>query len=322
MSEFESCHFPIIDLEHGDPQVLRDSLDRYGFFYLKTSLAPASLLAEVHSQSVRFFSQPLALKQLALANAYNRGYTPFREEVLDPAVQQGGDLKEGYYLGSEPPLGPDGQPVLDSSFAGPNVYPPNLGPEWREAMLRYHGAMCEVGQRTAGLLALALGMEEGFFAPFLRPPLALLRLLHYSEDRSDVAQGLFGAGAHSDYGMLTFLWTDGTPGLQVLLRDGRWYNVPHVEGCFVVNIGDMVQRWTNDHITSTVHRVVKLVPQERYSMPFFYEPNFNTEVVCLPQFCVDREARYPPTTSGQHLLDKYKQTHTSFVDPREEKKSE
>ena len=94
--------------------------------------------------------------------------------------------------------------------------------------------------------------------------------------------------------------------MQVKTKKGAWEDVPPRKGAFIVNIGDMLQRWTNDRYQSTVHRVVNKSRKERYSIPFFYEPNFDCVVSCLKS-C--GEARYAPTTSGQYLLDKYAATH-------------
>ena len=129
----------------------------------------------------------------------------------------------------------------------------------------------------------------------------------------------FGILFHLDYGMLTFLLTDDVPGLEILQKangseEGKWLAIEPRPGAFIVNLGDMLARWTNDLYASTVHRVVNRTGQQRFSIPFFFEPNFDTVVECLPQ-CVseERPSRYPePTTSGEFLLAKYAITHTFF----------
>jgi len=139
--------------------------------------------------------------------------------------------------------------------------------------------------------------------------------------------------------MFTFLITDGTPGLQVWREGGKeggrdgggiWQDVPAVEGAFIVNLGDMLQRWTNDVFRSTKHRVlIKGGGREggreggRYSAPFFYEPNFDTLVECLPGFEGEKgERRYAPVKSGEYLLGKYRQTHKDFVEGKPKPKQE
>ena len=100
--------------------------------------------------------------------------------------------------------------------------------------------------------------------------------------------------------MITLLATDDTPGLQILTKDGTWMDVPPKENAFIVNIGDMLERWSNGLYKSTVHRVLTSGEKERYSMPFFFEPSFDTVVECLPVCCSkDNPPKFPPTTSGK-----------------------
>jgi isopenicillin N synthase-like dioxygenase len=105
----------------------------------------------------------------------------------------------------------------------------------------------------------------------------------YTPEQSTPASGVLACGAHSDYGMFTLLTTDDVPGLQILPRGGsEWIDVPPRAGAFVVNIGDLLQRWSNDVFKSTVHRVVNHEARERFSMPFFFEPNFDCVGACAP----------------------------------------
>lgn len=142
--------------------------------------------------------------------------------------------------------------------------------------------------------------------------MAALRLLRYGAVKSDIQSGVFGAGAHTDYGLITLLSTDENPGLQIFLQ-GEWIDVPPRADAFIVNIGDMGERWTNGVFQSTRHRVVNLTGKERYSVPFFYEPNYSCSVACFPS-CVSASnpAKYAPTTSGEHLVEMYRQTHAAF----------
>jgi isopenicillin N synthase-like dioxygenase len=119
---------------------------------------------------------------------------------------------------------------------------------------------------------------------------------------------------HSDYGMITLLLTDENPGLQIQLKDsGDWVDVPFRKNAFIVNLGDMLERWTNGMFRSTTHRVITDGKTERYSLPFFYEPNFDTVVTCLDVCCSkENPPKWGPITSGQHLLDKYHATHADF----------
>ena len=147
-------------------------------------------------------------------------------------------------------------------------------------------------------------MPEDFFEDKLTEPMATLGPLHYPPHGGTISERRLGAGAHTDFGCLTLLAQDPVGGLQVMNAAGQWIDAPHIAGSFVVNIGDMMARWTNDIFASTRHRVINVSGRDRYSMPFFYDPNFAAEVACLDS-CRDTEhpPKYPPTTSGQHLLD-------------------
>lgn len=162
-------------------------------------------------------------------------------------------------------------------------------------------------------LALALGLPKTFFDKDFEDPMALLRLLHYAAVKSIPEEGLYAAGEHTDYGMITLLLTDGTPGLQVQTKTGQWIDVAPRKGAFVVNLGDMLERWSNGLFRSTPHRVLTQGETERYSVPFFYEPNFDAHVACLDVCCSQNNPpKFEPTTSGEHLLYKYRQTHADF----------
>eukprot|EP00386_Alphamonas_edax_P009497 GDKI01031221.1.p1 GENE.GDKI01031221.1~~GDKI01031221.1.p1 ORF type:complete len:371 (-),score=71.63 GDKI01031221.1:163-1275(-) len=318
---------PIIDMRKSEQECAVDMYNactQYGFFYLVNHGMSQELIDSVAQHSRTFFSLPLEEKERVMANMHdknNRGYTPFREEILDPKRQTIGDTKEGYYIGPEQP------PGKHFPLHGPNVWPDLPG--WRETMETYMSQMTSLSHRLLRVLSLSLSLPPTHFHPHFTHPMAFIRLLHYSPEPSSPADGIFGAGEHTDYGMLTLLWTDGTPGLQIRPREQggmgegkerklthtqEWMDVPHIPGAFVVNLGDMLQRWTNDLYSSTPHRVVSVGDTDRYSIPFFFEPNFDTLVECLPTCCSkDNPPRYPPTHSGQHLLDLYEKTHTNFA---------
>lgn len=278
----------------------------------------ATFMQQVFEQSRKFFALPLYLKAKYLRNQNHKGYTPFFDETLDVAKQSKGDCKEGYYLGVEVPKD---LPRASTGFYGPNVWPSeDLLPGWRETMGRYHAETMKVGYRVASLIAQALNLEQDFFKKPGRMdyPIAVLRLLHYSGEKSIPEDGIYGAGAHSDWGLLTLLACDGTPGLQIC-KDKHaepqiWESVQPVEGAFVVNLGDMLERWSNNAFRSTLHRVITS-GKERFSIAFFMDPNYECLVKCLDT-CTSKEnpAKYPPILSGEYLLERYGETHATMPD--------
>jgi isopenicillin N synthase-like dioxygenase len=146
----------------------------------------------------------------------------------------------------------------------------------------------------------------------MQRPTAILRLLRYPPNPRAAAMtdGQLGCGAHSDYGYLTILAQDEVGGLQVQNRAGKWIDARPVPGAYVCNIGDMMAQWTNDRFAATQHRVISSPDRERYSIPFFFHPDFDTEVACLPSCqSADNPPRYAPTTTGAHILQRLQEAY-------------
>jgi len=275
-----------------------------GFFYAVNHGVTEEMIARVYAEAKRFFALPEAVKeQVAIEkSSCHRGWFRIGGENLDPAKQAEGDLKEGYKIGRDlPPSHP--RVLAGVPLHGPNQWPDFL-PGWREVMQAYYDEMVELGRRMIGAFALALGLEEEFFAPWLGVTMTTLGPLHYPPQTGRVTEAQLGAGAHTDYGCLTLLHQDMSGGLQVRRRDGVWIDAPPVPGSYVVNIGDMMERWTNGVFQSNQHRVINISGGERYSLPFFFDPDFYAPVECLPTCLLPGETpKYKPTTAGQHLLD-------------------
>jgi isopenicillin N synthase-like dioxygenase len=263
-------------------------------------------------QSKRLFALSEKEKEALSDKVMSRGYTKMAEETLDPLRQKEGDTKEGYYIGVEIP---EGDPRHDpKKLRGPNQWPdPSTMPEFRPTMELYHAKATKIASRLVQLLALSLNLDEHHFDNAFKEPVATLRLLHYAKRKSEPEKGIYACGAHSDYGVSTLLLTDRHPGLQIYHKQ-VWIDVPPRPYCFVVNIGDMLEIWTNGLYKSTLHRVLTDSDYERYSIPFFFDPAYETVVECLPT-CTDESnpPRYPPTTAGQHLVSKYEATHADFA---------
>jgi len=246
------------------------------------------------------------------APGYPYGYSPPEAEALERSI--GGvaapDLKETFNVGPiDPPLRPLDEmddPDERAVYAS-NLWPVAV-PELRPAAEGYYRSMAELADRLMAVFATALDLPADWFAPLIDRHGSALRLAHYPAIAvgSDVA-GRFRAGAHTDYGTLTILWTDGNPGLEVELPDGTWADVEPVPGSLIVNLGDLMQRWTNDRWRSTMHRVLPVADgRSRLSIPFFHNANWDAHVECL---VADREQpRYPPTTAGRHLMEKFRST--------------
>jgi len=269
-----------------------------GFFYLSGHRISEALIAQLLAKTAAFFGLPREQKlEYYIGKSPNhRGYVPPGEEVFYGGAR---DQKESFDLCFEVPNDTRTHP-----FAGANVWP--ALPGFREVVGAYYGAVFELGQRLLRGFALALDLPEPFFDRFVTAPPSQLRMLHYPPHPS--ADVTVGIGAHTDYECFTILLPT-SPGLEVMNGAGEWIDTPPRPGTFVVNIGDMLETWTNGELVATSHRVRK-VADERYSFPLFFSCDYEVEVAPLPQFVgPERPARYPAVKAGEHL---YAQTVQSF----------
>jgi len=189
---------------------------------------------------------------------------------------------------------------------GPNRWPPHF-PSLQVCAEEYFGHLLTLGKRLLRLFALSLGEEEEFFLKWFQKPMVQTRLFHYPP-QTVTPEKAFGAAPHTDYGMLTLLAQDPIGGLELRRRNGEWLAAPYIPGTFVVNIGDLFKVWSNGLFMSNLHRVVNKTGRERYSIPTFFNPDFDTPVACLPQCkAPDNPEKYPPITAGEYLVKRFRE---------------
>ena len=291
-----------------ETNLLRDQVDHTfkdtGFMLAHNIGIDQDLLAQAYQASLRFFLSEQSLKEQFSyrSAAENFGYQGLLQENLDPTAPA--DLKETFTMRNivQRPMPDDRWP--DASF--------------RDLMQALYNNVFAAGNTLQRLLAQILDLEQNFFVNCHTGENSTLRLLYYpSSGVEQIADGQLGAGAHTDYGMLTFLFQDSVGGLQVQGLDGEWIDVATEPGSVVINCGDLLERWTNGRYKSTLHRVQpKIGHRDRLSIAMFLDPDSATTVQALPS-CVssDNPARFPVVTAGEHvqqMLDaSHKQRYTT-----------
>jgi isopenicillin N synthase-like dioxygenase len=280
-----------------------------GFFYIRNHGVSEDLVGDVFSEAAAFFALPADQKAEVdkAKSTANRGYEPLQGQTLEPGAPP--DLKEGYYIGTEHAA--DDPRVIAGMFNhGANLWP-SQRPRFRPVMESYFDVMLALSVRMMSGIALSLDLPETYFARYCENGDATIRLLHYPPQPAQADPNQKGAGAHTDFGGLTLLRQGEIGGLQVWDQSsGGWIHADPLPGTYVVNLGDMISRWTNDRYRSTLHRVVNASGQERYSVPFFYTGNYGYNVECIPTCLAPGEQpKYPPITVEDHMRAMYKRTY-------------
>ena len=287
---------------------VRQACTEVGFFYAVGHGVSEEVIERTFSAAHAFFDLPLDSK-LAISVEKSdamRGYTPLLGENTDPANK--GDLHEGFDLALD--LDEDDPDVKAGVFGyAPNQWPTGL-PGFREALLDYHNEVRIFGERIFQAFALALELPEDFFAERITKPMAHMRVLHYPSQEGAIDERQIGIGAHSDYECFTMLCTDDVPALQVLNSAGKWVMAPPMKGAFIVNVGDMMARWTNDYFCSTIHRAINASGRRRYSIPFFFGVNSREVIEVLPS-CQSPQnpPRYEPIEAGEYIRSRFDDTY-------------
>jgi isopenicillin N synthase-like dioxygenase len=307
---------PVVDLSEADAHCQIDRACRaVGFFQVVEHGIERDTIASALTEVDEFFARPLAEKMrwTSPAPEIERGYSAKGSEGLSYSLglDRPPDLFEAFTMAREEYPPEDPKFVDDRHhFFEPNIWPDDA-PGLRRALTTYYLDVQALAHRLTTLFTQALEMELDFFETRTRHSLDTLRVNYFEGlPGQQVLDDQFGIGPHTDYGILTVLLADGTPGLEVLTPDGEWRAVRTVPGALVVNIADMLAQWTNDHWRSTLHRVQAVrpragLPVRRRSLPFFHEGDYDMVVECLPTCCSeDDPPRYPPVVAGEHVAAK------------------
>jgi len=297
---------PVIDLGpylKGEPGALdraatelRHALTEIGFYFIVNHGVPREQIASVFDQVKRFHAQPMENKLALKLNHHNTGYLPMRGNTLRTSTVQAGtkpNLNEAFFIKKELPA--DHPDVLaDRRFRGANRWPEGL-PGFKEVITGYADTMERLVQKLVRVYARALDLPATYFdAPF-RDAQFSLRMTHYPHQDGPVSDE-FGLAPHTDTSFLTLLAPNDVPGLSIRTQSGQWIEAPAIPDAYVVNGGQMLQRWTNDLFLATPHRAINQSGGERYAIPFFCDSNIDWPLAAVPTTVgPDRPPKYPTT---------------------------
>jgi len=315
---------PVIDISalRGDDRAALEATvaeigracETVGFFYIKNHGVPEALIARTYELSRQFHESPADLKQqVHISNSPGtRGWVPDgdKDEDGDPELYRLVEPNPDHDYLTKPRLHAAFDVALelpedDPDFlAGNLMLVPNQWPDWipgfREEVMAYYDAVTGVGNQLFHAFAVSLGLPEDFFAKLTKKAPSQLRLLRYPQNDRPMDNDHLGIGAHSDFECFTILHTAG-PGLQVMNAADEWVAAPPLPGTFIVNVGDLIEGWTNGRFKSTQHRVVN-TGKERYSMPLFFAVDYHTVIEPLPAFVSeDNPPKYNRIVAGDHL---------------------
>lgn len=320
----ESSPIPVVDIGRADAGgeglaevagAVDEACREVGFLVVTGHGVDHGVIDEAWRAAREFFDLPLEekLKVPAPSPEHAYGYSPLAAETLARSLGNATlpDLKESLSIGPQklPPVIPDDARGLLTETDWPEN-PPELRAAWET----YFEAMAELAARLLRIMAVGLGLGADYFEPMIAYHSSAMRAINYPHLDSTPPSGQLRAGAHTDYGTLSILTYDDAPGGLEVELDNRWAAIPQVPGGFVVNLGDMMARWTNDRWVSTMHRVGIPPPDaegstRRQSIVFFHNASWDAEVRCIPTCLGESEKpKYPPVLAGPHLLSKFSST--------------
>lgn len=302
---------PIVDLAAPDDVVvgaLDEAYREVGFCHVVGHGVPRDCVDAVFDASRRFHALPAPDKDAISVNAAHRGYIGLATSTIvtssiEPATRP--NQSESLMFGREM-AADDADIVAGLPLSGLNQWPAAL-PDLRDPVLEYHRQMEHLCRRIRRLVAVALGAPPDTFDPFFEPATTYLRLLRYPPARPDAPSHEYGSSPHTDYGFVTLLAVDDVPGLEVQLPDSSWELAVPPEHGFVMNAGDLLHRWSNGLWRSTPHRVYNQHGQERYSIPFFYEPHVTADVTPLAHL---GDPLFETVNYGEYAMHRFRSNYT------------
>jgi isopenicillin N synthase-like dioxygenase len=284
------------------------SVETIGFFYVVGHSIDPTLTKNAFDSSREFFSLTEDQKQTVAVNQAQRGW--MRKGLTRLEGSASADVKEVFFWGRE--VSENDPDVLQKlPLVSPNQWPELILPNFKANILEYYQTVMALGSSLLECIACGLDQNPEVFREKYTKPLGRGQLVYYPPiSADDLACNSYSAAPHTDFGVLTILLQDSLGGLQARHQNGKWIDVPPIEGSFICNIGDLLERWTNGRLKSTVHRVLNTSGKERLSIPVFFDPNSDAWIDPRDFETSQNESILPPVKAGEYISGK---NHRNFL---------
>lgn len=306
----DAADIPVIDIaplrEGSDPERvardLRRAATEVGFLYVRNHGVPETVIDTARAVARDFFALPAARKDAVAVNTYHHGFLRIGGAKMDDDAKA--DLKESFIWGLE--LDDAGlAAVRDNPLLGPNVWPADM-PALKDAVYPYFEAAHRCAADLLRGFAIAFGLPDDAFLKSIDRPLSRASVTYYPPQPPHLGADQFGVAPHTDFGVLTVLSQDDIGGLEIQDLNGDWIAATPIPGTLVVNVGDLLTRWTNDQLRSTPHRVINKSGRERLSLVAAYDPNYETLIDPAMVCRAGETPHYAPITCGDYLMWRFK----------------
>ena len=310
---------PVIDLSSASSPEDRKEIGKQlvalvetiGFFYVVGHGIDPTLLKNAFDSSREFFSLTEDQKQTIAVNQAQRGW--MRKGLTRLEGSASADVKEVFFWGRE--VSKNDPDVLQKlPLVSPNQWPELVLPNFKANILEYYQAVMVLGSSLLECIAYGLDQNPEVFRQKYTKPLGRGQSVYYPPISADeLACNSYSAAPHTDFGVLTILLQDSLGGLQARHQNGEWFDVPPIEGSFICNIGDLLERWTNGRLKSTMHRVLNTSGKERLSIPVFFDPNSDAWIDPQDFETSKDESLLPPVKAGEYISNKNQQNFLHYA---------
>lgn len=302
--ELDQDIIPVVDISRlrdgSDPgsvaRELHAASQGLGFIYIKGHGIPDTSINAARDVAMRFFNTSDAGKSEIKISSKHRGWLGSGNAKMQDDAKS--DLKESFIWGYQDE---DGKTPEDHPLRGANQWPGFL-PEMETAAMTYFRQAHDVAHHLMRGFALGLDLDPEFFLKTASHPLSRASFVYYPEQPETAGADQFGVGPHTDFGVLTVLCQDDVGGLQVQDANGDWVHAPPIEGTLIINVADLLSRWTDGFYKSTPHRVVNSSGRKRLSLVLAFDPDPETMIDAKSVFGPDHVAKEDPITCGDYLV--------------------